>query len=123
MLKQLYGDVWEAFLGNASAIILVGSPGDATTCDYLVKRGSEKTIVQPHSGWSINAAGGGMGASGGGGFHTLPTLTHADLYNLQPGVGFIWLHGLADPIPAAFPGYYTDPVLSRRSRRDPYQRW
>jgi type IV secretory pathway TraG/TraD family ATPase VirD4 len=123
MLKQLYGDAFEAFVGNASVISLIGSPGDQFTCDYLVKRSGEKTVVQPHSGWSVNGGAGGMGTSGGGGFHTLPTLSHADLYNLPPGVGFIWLHGLADPVPAVFPGYYTDPVLSRRARRDPYVRW
>jgi type IV secretion system protein VirD4 len=121
MLKQLYGEAWEAFVGNASCISLIGSPGDHTTCDYLVRRSGEKSIVQPHSGWSVNPGGGGT--SGGGGFITRPTLSHADLYNLQPGTGFIWLHGLADPIPAVFPGYYSDPVLSRRARRDPYVRW
>ncbi|MGA8614893.1 MAG: TraM recognition domain-containing protein [Xanthobacteraceae bacterium] len=121
MLKHLYSDVWESFLGNAGAIILVGSPGDATTCDYLVKRSCDRTIIKPHSGTSMNA--GGVGTSAGDAYHTQATLTHADLYNLKPGTGFIWLHGLADPIPAAFPGYYTDRVLSRRARRDPYVRW
>jgi type IV secretory pathway TraG/TraD family ATPase VirD4 len=121
MLEQLYSKAWDAFLGNASAIILVGSPGDHTTCDYLVRRSGERTIVMPHSGTSQNP--GGFGTSAGDAYHTRPTLTHADLYSLKPGTGFIWLHGLADPIPAAFPGYYTDPVLSRRARRDPYIRW
>lgn len=121
MLAHLYSKVWEAFLGNAGAIILIGSPGDALTCDYLVKRSCETTIVKPHTGTSLNP--GGLGLSAGDAYHTRPTLTHSDLYNLQAGTGFIWLHGLADPIPAAFPGWYTDPALSRRGRRDPYARW
>lgn len=121
MLAQLYSKVWEAFLGNASAIILVGAAPDAFTCDYLVKRSCEMTIVKPHTGTSLNP--GGLGLSAGDAYHTRPTLTHSDLYNLQPGTGFIWLHGLADPIPASYPGWYTDPVLSRRGRRDPYVRW
>jgi len=79
------------------------------------------SIIKPHSGTSFNP--GGLGLSAGDAFHTRPTLTHADLYNLRPGTGFIFLQGLADPIPAAFPGWYTDPVLSRRGRRDPYVRW
>lgn len=121
MLKQLYGEAWEAFVGNASVISLIGSPGDHTTCDYLVRRSGEKTIVQPNSGTSFNA--GGVGLSATDAYHTRSTLSHADLYNLPPAVGYIWLHGLADPIPAVFPGYYTDRVLSRRARRDPYVRW
>jgi type IV secretory pathway TraG/TraD family ATPase VirD4 len=121
MLAHLYSKVWEAFLGNAAAVILIGSPGDAFTCDYFVKRSCETTIVKPHTGTSINP--GGLGLSAGDAYHTRPTLTHADLYNLPPGVGYVFLHGLADPIRAAFPGYYTDPVLSRRARHDPYVRW
>jgi type IV secretory pathway TraG/TraD family ATPase VirD4 len=122
MLKHLYSDVYEAFLGNAAAIILIGSPGDATTCDYLVRRSCETSIIKPHTGTSANP-GGGIGISGGDAFEIRPTLTHADLYNLKPGTGFIWLHGLADPIPAVFPGYDADLVLSKRARRDPYVRW
>jgi type IV secretory pathway TraG/TraD family ATPase VirD4 len=120
MLKHLYGEAWEAFVGNAGAIILVGSPGDHTTCDYLVKRSAETTIIQPHVGSSINQ--GGIGLSAGDAYHTRPTLSHGDLYNLKPGTGFVFLHGMADPIPAAFPGYYATP-LARRARRDPYVRW
>jgi type IV secretory pathway TraG/TraD family ATPase VirD4 len=121
MLAHLYSKVWEAFLSQASAIILVGSPGDKFTCDYLVDRSCDTTFIQPNAGWSVNP--GGFGITGGGGYHTGRTLTAHDLYNLKPGTGFIWLAGLADPIPAAYPGYYTDPVLSRRARRDPYVRW
>ena len=84
-------EAWEAFLGNAGAIILVGSPGDHTTCDYLVRRSCERTIVMPHSGTAHNP--GGVGTSAGDAYHTRPTLTHADLYSLKPGTGFIWLQG------------------------------
>lgn len=122
MLKHLYGEAWEGFVGNAGAIILVGSPGDHTTCDYLVKRSAETTLIQPHVGSSINQ-GGGIGQSAGDAYHTRPTLSHGDLYNLKPGTGFVFLHGLADPIPAAFPGYYATRPLARRARRDPYVRW
>jgi hypothetical protein len=38
--------------GNAGAIILIGSPGDQTTCDYLVKRSCKTTTIKPHSGTS-----------------------------------------------------------------------
>jgi type IV secretory pathway TraG/TraD family ATPase VirD4 len=120
MLKHLYGEAWEAFVGNAGAIILVGSPGDHTTCDYLIKRSAERTIIQPHVGSSINSS--GVGLSGGDAYRTQSTLSHGDLYNLKPGTGFVFLHGLADPIPAAFPGYYAT-ALARRARRDPYVRW
>ena len=64
---------------------------------------------------AVRSTPGAIGLSAGDVFHTRPTLTHADLYNLQPG-----LHGLADPIPAVFPGFDTEPVLARR---DPYVRW
>jgi hypothetical protein len=121
MLKQLYGEAFEAFLGNASAIILVGSPGDQTTCDYLVGRSGEKSVEMMTPSWQSHAGGGSW--SVGRHYQTMPTLSSGDLYNLPPGVGFIWLHGMADPIPAVFPGYYTDPVLSRRARTDPYARW
>jgi type IV secretory pathway TraG/TraD family ATPase VirD4 len=126
MLKHLYNEAWEAFLGNAGAIILVGAAPDHTTCDYLVKRSCETTIVKPHSGRSTNP--GGAGTSSGDAFEIRPTLTHADLYNLPPGTGFIWLQGQADPVPAAYPGYWSREhpeyrTLSRRARRDPYVRW
>ena len=126
MLKHLYQDAWEAFLGNAGAIILVGPAGDQTTCDYLVKRSCETTIVKPHSGRNTNP--GGAGTSTGDAFEIRPTLTHADLYGLPPGTGFIWLQGESDPVPAAFPGYWSRAhpeyrLLSRRARRDPYVRW
>lgn len=70
---------------------------------------------------SINP--GGIGQSGGDAYVTRRTLSPNDLYDLKPGTGFVFLTGLADPVPAVFPGYYTDPVLSRRARRDPYVRW
>jgi type IV secretion system protein VirD4 len=126
MLKHLYGEAWEAFLGNAGAIILVGSPGDATTCDYLVKRSGETTIIKPQTGSSVSV--GGVTITGGDTYHQKPTLTANDLYDLPPGTGFIWLAGHADPAPAAFPGYWSREhpeyrILSRRARRDPYVRW
>ena len=34
-LKQLYGDGWEAFFGQAGAVALVGSAGDDFTAEYL----------------------------------------------------------------------------------------
>jgi type IV secretory pathway TraG/TraD family ATPase VirD4 len=125
MLEQLYSKAWEAFLGNAGAIILVGAAPDQTTCDYLVKRSCETTIIKPHTGRNTNPGG---GTSTGDAYEIRPTLTHADLYNLAPGTGFIWLQGQANPVPAAFPGYWSREhpeyrTLSRRARRDPYVRW
>jgi hypothetical protein len=121
MLERLYSKVWEAFLGQASAIMLVGPAPDAFTCEYLVKRSCDTSIIKRHTGTSFNP--GGIGLSAGDAYHTRPTVTHADLYNLAPGTGFCWLAGMADPVPTAYPGHYTDPVLSRRARRDPYVRW
>lgn len=123
MLEHLYGKVWQSFLANASAVILVGSPGDEFTCSYFVNRACDTTIIQGNRGWSLNP--GGIGLSAGDAYHTQRTLTAADLYNLKPGTGFVFLNGLADPIPAVFPGYYTnhDRTLASRARRDPYQRW
>jgi type IV secretory pathway TraG/TraD family ATPase VirD4 len=126
MLKHLYGEAWEAFLGNAGAIILVGSPGDATTCDYLVKRSGETTIIKPQPSSSVSV--GAVTVSTADVYHQKPTVTANELYDLKPGTGFIWLAGHADPVPAAFPGYWTREhpeyrILSRRARRDPYVRW
>jgi type IV secretion system protein VirD4 len=123
MLKQLYSDAWEAFLGNAGAIVLVGSPGDKFTADYLCARSGETTIRQPNVGLSLNSA--GVGLSSGEGYGRRQYLMAQDLFGLKASpvpTGFIWLPGLASPVPAAYPGYYTDPVLSKRARRDPYYR-
>ena len=68
---------------------------------------------------------GGVGLSSGMGFGRKQHLSPHDLYGLRRGTGWIWLAGLADPLPAAFPGYYDAkywPELSRRARRDPYYR-
>lgn len=121
MLAHLHSKVWEAFLGQAGAIILVGPPGDKFTADYLSARSGETTIVQPHANWSMNTA--GYSLNGGDAYTRRPHLMPGDLYDLKPATGFVWVAGMANPIPAAFPGYYTDPVLSRRARRDPYVRW
>jgi type IV secretion system protein VirD4 len=123
MLKQLYSDAWEAFLGNAGAIVLIGSPGDKFTADYLSARSGETTIRQPNHTLNLNS--GGVGLSSGAGFGRRQHLSPHDLYGIRRGTGWIWLAGLADPLPAAFPGYYDAkywPELSRRARRDPYYR-
>jgi type IV secretion system protein VirD4 len=119
-LAQHYEKLWEAFLSQAGAVVLVGSAGDKFTADYLSARSGETTIVQPHAGWSMNP--GGVGLSTGDGFTRRPYLMPQDLYNIPPGQGYIWLAGLANPIPAAFPPYFEDPVLSRRARANPYYR-
>jgi type IV secretion system protein VirD4 len=119
-LAQHYDRGWEAFLSQAGAIVLVGPAGDKFTADYLSARSGETTIVQPHAGWSLNS--GGTGLSAGDAFTRRPYLMPSDLYGIPPGQGYIWLAGLADPIPAAFPPYFTDPVLKRRARANPYYR-
>ena len=48
-LKQLYGDAWEAFFGQAGAVILVGSPGDDFTANYLAAHSGEMTMRQPNA--------------------------------------------------------------------------
>ena len=121
MLAHMHAKVWEAFLGQAGAIILVGPAPDKFTADYLCARSGDTTIIQPNAGQSINP--GGIGFSGGNAFGQRPYLKPQDLYDLKPGTGYIWLAGMGNPVPAAFPGYYTDPVLVRRARRDPYVRW
>jgi len=119
-LAEHYERAWEAFLGQAGAVVLVGSAGDKFTADYLSARSGEMTIRQPHVGWSLNP--GGAGLSSGDAYSRRPYLMPQDLYDIPPGQGYIWLAGLADPIPACFPPYYDDPVLSRRARANPYYR-
>jgi type IV secretory pathway TraG/TraD family ATPase VirD4 len=121
MLAHTYSKVWEALVGQAGAIILVGPAPDKFTADYLSARSGTTNFVQPNAGWSMNP--GGTGMSGGDGYKSRPYLMPQDLYSIPAGQGYVWLSGLANPVPAAFPGYYTDPVLSRRARRDPYVRW
>ena len=122
-LKQLYSDAWEAFLGQAGAVILVGSAGDDFTANYLANHSGEMTIRQPHAGLSISP--GGLGWTAGKGYGRRQYLMPQDLRNIRRGEGFIWIAGLNDPIPAMFPPYYDDPLrpeLKRRARPNPYYR-
>jgi type IV secretion system protein VirD4 len=119
-LKQLYGDGWEAFLGQAGAVILVGSPGDDFTANYLARHSGELTMRQPNVGMNMNTN--GTGLSFGEGYGRRQYLMPQDLRNLGRGEGYIWIAGLNDPIPAAFPPYYEHPVLKQRARSNPYYR-
>jgi type IV secretory pathway TraG/TraD family ATPase VirD4 len=122
-LKQLYGDAWEAFFGQAGAVILIGSPGDDFTANYLANHSGELTMRQPNTGLNLNP--GGMGWSWGDVFTRRQYLMPMDLRNIPRGEGYIWLAGLNDPLPAMFPPYYDDPLrpeLKKRARRDPYYR-
>jgi type IV secretion system protein VirD4 len=119
-LHQLYENGWENFLGMAGAVALVGPPGDAFTAEYLSKRSGEKTICQPNVGISINP--GGVGLSNGEAYTRRQYLMPMDLYDLQPGFGFVWAAGLANPIPAYFPPYWDVERLNRRARANPYYR-
>ena len=117
-LKQHYGDGWETFFGQAGAVILVGSAADDFTATYLAGHSGELTLRQPNVGLSLN--GGGVGLSSGEGFGRRQYLMPQDLRNIRRGEGYIWIAGRNDPIPAMFPPYYDDPVLSRRARANPY---
>jgi type IV secretion system protein VirD4 len=117
-LKLHYEDGWENFLGQAGCVALVGPPADEFTAAYLSRRSGEKTICQPNAGWSMNP--GGLGLSNGEAFTRVQHLLPQDLYKLQTGCGFVWAAGLADPIPAYFPGYYDVERLNRRARANPY---
>ena len=122
-LKQLYGDAWEAFLGNAGAIILVGSAGDDFTATYLAAHSGEMCVRQPTASVNINP--GGFGTGTGDGWGRRQYLMPQDLRNIRRGEGYIWLAGLNDPLPAMFPPYYDDPLrpeLARRARANPYYR-
>ena len=120
-LKLHYEDGWENFLGQAGLVALVGPPADDFTAEYLAtKRSGQRTICTPNSGWSMNQ--GGVGLSNGEAFTRVQHLLPQDLYNLQPGCGFIWAAGLADPIPVYYPGYYDVDRLNRRARANPYYR-
>jgi type IV secretion system protein VirD4 len=119
-LKQHYGDGWETFFGQAGAVILVGSPGDEFTCDYLANHSGELTMRQPNVGLNLSA--GGVSLSSGEGYGRRPYLMAQDLRNTRKGEGYIWIAGLNDPIPAMFPPYYDDPVLKHRARANPYFR-
>jgi len=123
-LKQLYSDAWEAFLGQAGAVILVGSPGDDFTANYLAAHSGDTSLCQPNNAsLSINASGVGWGS--GAGYGRRQYLMPQDLRNIRRGEGFIWIAGMNDPIPAMFPPYYDDPLrpeLARRARANPYYR-
>jgi type IV secretion system protein VirD4 len=117
-LKQHYGDGWETFLGQAGAVILVGSPGDEFSCQYLAKHSGELTMRQPNVGLNMNNQ--GIGLSAGEGFGRRQYLMPQDLRNLRRGEGFIWVAGLNDPIPAIFPPYFEHPATKHLARRNPY---
>lgn len=122
-LKQLYADAWEAFFGQAGAVILVGSPGDDFTANYLAAHSGELTMRQPNAGSNLNPA--GVGWSSGDAFARRQYLMPQDLRNIRAGEGYIWLAGLNDPLPAVFPPYYDDPrrpELARHARANPYYR-
>ena len=122
-LKQLYGDAWEAFFGQAGAVILVGSPGDDFTANYLANHSGELTMHQPSANSNINP--GGFGTGTGNIFTRRQYLMPQDLRNIRRGEGYIWLAGLNDPLPAMFPPYYDDPLrpdLKKRARANPYYR-
>jgi type IV secretion system protein VirD4 len=119
-LKQHYGDGWETFFGQAGAVILVGSPGDDFTANYLAAHSGELTMPQPNASLNLNA--GGVGIGTGEGFTRRPYLMAQDLRNTPKGQGYVWIAGLNDPIPAMFPPYYEDPVLKQRARANPYFR-
>jgi type IV secretion system protein VirD4 len=119
-LHQLYENAWENFLGQAGAVVLIGAPADKFTADYLSSRSGERTICQPHAGLTLNP--GGVGLSNGEAYTRRPYLMPMDLYDLQPGHGFVWAAGLADPIPAYFPPYWDVDRLNKRARANPYYR-
>ena len=124
-LKQLYGDAWEAFLGQAGAVILVGSPADDFTARTTspTTRG-ELTTRQPTAECNINP--GRRGWTWGDIFTAPISELPQDLRNIRRGEGYIWLAGLNDPLPAMFPPYYDDPLRPelkrRRARTNPYYR-
>ena len=116
-LKANYGDNWETFFGQAGAVILVGSPGDDFTAEYLAKHSGELTMRQPNVGLSLNP--GGVGLSSGEAYGRRQYLMPQDLRKIKKGEGYIWIAGENDPIPAIFPPYY-ETELRHRARRNPY---
>jgi type IV secretion system protein VirD4 len=119
-LREIYGNGWEVFFSQAGAVIQVGAPADKFSADYLSARSGETTIRQPNAGLSINP--GGIGMSEGEAYTRRPYLMPQDLYNLKPGYGYVFLPGLANPVPACFPPYWKNPTLNRRARPNPYYR-
>jgi type IV secretion system protein VirD4 len=121
-LKAIYGDNWETFFGQAGAVILVGSPSDDFTAEYLARHTGELTMRQPNVGLNLNPSG-GIGLSSGEAYSRRQYLMPQDLRNIRRGEGYIWIAGLNDPIPAMFPPYYDDPLrpeLKLRARKNPY---
>jgi type IV secretion system protein VirD4 len=119
-LRQIYEDGWENFLGQAGCVILVGPPADKFTAEYLSSRSGEKTILQPSANISLNP--GGFGMSTGEAYTRRAHLMPQDLYDLQPGFGYVWVAGLSNAIPAYFPPYWDVERLNRRARANPYYR-
>lgn len=119
-LHEIYGAGWEVFFSQAGAVIQVGAPADKFTADYLSARSGETSIAQPNIGLQLNP--GGVGMSEGEAYARRPFLMPQDLYNLKPGFGYVFLPGLANPVPACFPPYWTMPTLNRRARPNPYYR-
>jgi type IV secretion system protein VirD4 len=119
-LRETYQDGWENFLGNAGAVVLVGPPADKFTADYLSSRSGERTILQPTANMSFSP--GGFGMSNGEGYTRRPHLMPMDLYDLQPGYGYVWAAGLGNAIPAYFPPYWDVEQLAKRARANPYYR-
>ena len=119
-LRELYSHAWEAFVGNAAALVLVGAPADKFTAEYLSARSGDTTIRQPNAGLQLNP--GGVGISSGEGYTRRRYLTPSDLYDLPPGYGFVFMAGMADPIPARFPPYWTEEATKSRARRNPFYR-
>jgi type IV secretory pathway TraG/TraD family ATPase VirD4 len=122
-LKTHYDDGFGTFLGQAGAVILVGSVTDDFTANYLAAHSGEMCVRQPSASANINP--GGFGTGTGDIFTRRQYLMPQDLRNINKGEGYIWLAGLNDPIPAMFPPYYDDPLrpeLARRARANPWYR-
>ena len=120
-LAQIYGQHgWENFVGQAAAVVLVGAPADKFTAEYLSARAGDMTIRQPNAGLQLNP--GGVGTSSGEAYTRRRFLMPMDLYDLQPGYGYVWVAGLSNAIPVYFPPYWDVEQLNRRARRNPYYR-
>jgi type IV secretory pathway TraG/TraD family ATPase VirD4 len=118
-LRDIWGHGWESFFGQCGAVALVGSPGDEFTAEYLSKHSGETNFPQTHTGWSQNSH--GPGVSMGDAFKQRPFLMRQDLNDIPDGEGWIWLAGLKDPVPAIYPPYHKDRVLSARARSNPFR--
>lgn len=118
-LRDAWGHGWESFFGQCGAVVLVGSPGDEFTAEYLSKHSGETNFPQTHTGWSQNSH--GPGVSTGDAFKQRPFLMRQDLNDIPDGEGWIWLAGLKDPVPAIYPPYYKDPVLNSRAQPNPFR--